>query len=78
MLRDIKSNSSDSVHEQCTRDFAWQEGYSAFTVSHSALDEVKGYIAQQKEHHRKRDYKEELLAMLKLNEVEFDERYVFD
>jgi len=78
LLRDIKSNSSNWVHEQFTKDFAWQVGFSAFTVSHSAIDDVKQYIAHQKEHHRKRDFKEELLAMLKLNEVEFDERYVFD
>jgi putative transposase len=78
LLRDIKSNSSNWVHEQFTKDFAWQEGYSAFTVSHSGIPDVKDYLAHQKEHHRKRDYKEELLAMLKLNEVEFDERYVFD
>ncbi|MFT3883099.1 MAG: IS200/IS605 family transposase [Gemmatales bacterium] len=77
LLRDIKSNSSNWVHEQFTKDFAWQEGYSAFTVSHSGTADVKEYLAHQKEHHRKRDYKEELLAMLKLNEVEFDERYVF-
>lgn len=78
LLRDIKSNSSNWVHEQFIKSFAWQEGYSAFTVSHSALDDVKSYLAHQKEHHRKRDFKEELLAILRLNEVEFDERYVFD
>lgn len=66
------------MHEQFTKNFAWQEGYSAFTVSHSVLDEVKSYLAHQKEHHRKRDFKEELLAMLRLNEVEFDERYAFN
>jgi len=63
---------------QFTKDFAWQEGYSAFTVSYSGAPEVKDYIAHQKEHHRKRDFKEELLAMLRLNEVEFDERYVIN
>lgn len=78
LLRDIKSNSSNWVHEQISHDFAWQVGYSAFTVSHSALDEVKSYIAHQKEHHRKRDFEEELLTILRLNEVEFDEKYVFD
>lgn len=78
LIRDIKSNSSGWVHEQFTQDFAWQEGYSAFTVSHSSLDDVKSYLFHQKEHHRKRDFKEELLAILRLNEVEFDERYVFD
>ena len=78
LLRDIKSLSSGWVHkDKGLLDFAWQEGYSAFTVSHSALDDVRHYVKTQKEHHRKRNYMEELLAMLKLNEVEFDERYVF-
>jgi putative transposase len=78
LLRDIKSNSSNWMHEHITKDFAWQVGFSAFTVSHSGLPEVKAYLANQKEHHRTRDFKEELLMMLRLNEVEFDERYVFE
>ncbi|MFT3879854.1 MAG: IS200/IS605 family transposase [Gemmatales bacterium] len=78
LLRDIKSLSSGWVHEvKGVLDFTWQEGYSAFTVSHSALEDVRHYVKTQKEHHRQRDYKEELLMMLKLNEVDFDERYVF-
>ena len=60
------------------KEFAWQEGYSVFTVSKSAQESVRVYIMNQKEHHRQRDYKEELLALLNLHEIEFDERYVFD
>jgi REP element-mobilizing transposase RayT len=80
LLRSIKSNSSRWLHETFpeSRDFAWQEGYSAFTVSQSAVEDVKRYIANQKEHHRRRDFKEELLAILRLHEIEFDEKYVFD
>ena len=78
LLRDLKSNSSNWVHENLSKDFAWQVGFSAFTVSHSGVPEVKGYVANQKEHHRTRDFKTELLTMLRLNELEFDERYVFD
>lgn len=77
LLRQIKSLSSGWVHDQFTRDFAWQEGYSAFTVSHSMLASVKQYIENQEEHHRKRSFMEELLQLLSLNEVEYDERYVF-
>jgi putative transposase len=54
------------------------DGYAAFTVSKSALDDVKAYILNQKEHHRKRDFKDELLTLLRLHEVEYNERYVFD
>jgi REP element-mobilizing transposase RayT len=80
LRRSIKSNSSRWLHETFpeSRDFAWQEGYSAFTVSQSAVEDVKRYIANQKEHHRRRDFKEELLAILRLHEIEFDEKYVFD
>lgn len=78
LVRDIKSNSSHWVHEHGTKDFAWQVGYSAFTVSHSGIPDIKGYIAHQKEHHARRNFMEELLAMLQLNEVEYDERYVFE
>ncbi|MFO0813994.1 MAG: IS200/IS605 family transposase [Gemmatales bacterium] len=77
LLREIKSHSSAWVHNQFTKDFAWQEGYSAFTVSYSLLESVKYYIKHQEEHHCSRSFMEELLRMLKLNEVDYDERYVF-
>ncbi len=56
--------------------FAWQEGYAAFTVSASAVDEVRRYIENQEEHHRKRDFLEELKILLVRSGVEFDERYL--
>lgn len=77
LLREIKSHSSGWVHENFTRDFAWQEGYSAFTVSYSEIESVKRYILTQAEHHRQRTFMEELLRMLDLHEIEYDERYVF-
>lgn len=79
-MRDLKSGSSLWVHQEFPklRAFAWQEGYSAFSVSKSQEGAVKAYIAGQEEHHRKEDFKTELLRMLRLNEVELDERYVFD
>lgn len=60
------------------KSFAWQEGYSVFTVSKSQEDAVKTYIAGQEEHHSKEDFKSELLRLLRVHEIEFDERYVFD
>jgi len=74
----IKSNSSGWVHDEYTRVFGWQKGYAAFTMSKSADDDVCAYIRGQAEHHRKRTFKEELLAFLGKYEVPYDPRYVFE
>lgn len=58
--------------------FAWQDGYGAFSVSHSQLDHVRAYIRDQAEHHRTRSFAEEYRAFLERHEVEFDERYLLD
>jgi REP element-mobilizing transposase RayT len=80
LMRDVKAHSSLWVHQTFPRlqAFAWQEGYSVFTVSKSQEEAVKQYIRNQAEHHKKEDFKSELLRMLRLHEIEFDERYVFD
>jgi REP element-mobilizing transposase RayT len=80
LLRTIKSRSSKWVHDTFpTLDaFAWQEGYSVFSVSKSQEAAVKNYIAGQHEHHKAQDFKAELLQMLRRHEIEFDEQYVFD
>lgn len=79
-VRDMKSNSSRWIHETFSnlRGFAWQTGYGAFTVSRSNLGEVRGYIANQPEHHRVRTFEEEFVAFLKRHEIEYDERYLWD
>jgi REP element-mobilizing transposase RayT len=79
-LRTIKASSSKWVHEAKPElaMFAWQDGYSAFTVSKSQVDPVREYIRDQKAHHAERDYKAELLALLAKHEVEYDERYIWD
>lgn len=77
VMRDVKRASSSWVHETIgDRQFEWQDGYSAFTVSASLLATVKNYIARQEEHHRKQTFKEEYLELLKRSGVEFDERYL--
>lgn len=57
--------------------FQWQEGYGAFSYSRSQVDRVYHYIRNQKEHHRKKSFREEYLQLLKKFNVNFDERYVF-
>jgi putative transposase len=59
-------------------DFHWQAGYGAFSVSRSNLDEVKWYIENQEQHHRKMTFQDELRALFERHGIEFDERFVWD
>jgi hypothetical protein len=78
-MRNVKARSSAWVHATFPqKPFAWQDGYSVFSVSKSAEQDVKRYIEHQVEHHQKRDFREELLALLRAHGIEFEERYVFD
>ena len=80
LLRAVKARSLKWVHDTfpALGAFAWQEGYSVFSVSKSQEQAVKDYIAGQAEHHKKEDFKSELLRFLRAHGIEFDERYVFD
>ena len=79
-MRELKAASSGWVHDTFpdVGDFWWQAGYGAFTVSHSGIDAVKAYIADQEEHHKTRSFKDEFLALLVKHEIEFDEEYLWD
>jgi putative transposase len=57
--------------------FSWQEGYGAFSVSPSQIPVVKNYIQNQEEHHRKGNFEEEFVSVLRHCGIEYDERYVF-
>src|SRR6266704_6455859 len=59
-------------------DFERQGGYADFGVSQSNLEQVKRYIANQEEHHRKMSFQDELRALLRKHEIEWDEKYVWD
>lgn len=80
LVRDIKRDSTNFVNQRITPrgKFGWQEGFGAFSYSHSQIDTVVKYIMNQEEHHRKRTFREEYEAMLKEFAVEYDARYVFD
>jgi REP element-mobilizing transposase RayT len=71
----LKANSSKWVSEQGI-DFAWQEGYAAFSVS-SNLPEVTRYVRNQEAHHRKFSFEEEFRALLKKHHVDYDPKYIF-
>jgi len=57
--------------------FSWQEGFGAFSYGKSQIPNVANYIENQEIHHKKRNFMEEYLELLKLFEIEYDERYIF-
>ena len=77
VLRQMKRGSSEWLHHHRVRQFQWQEGYGAFTVSPSQVSKVKRYIADQVKHHRQKTFEEEYLELLRLGEIEFDQRYLW-
>jgi len=78
VLRDLKANASGWMHDvfPSLQDFSWQRGYGAFTVSQSNVEEVRRYIARQKEHHRRTSFRDEFIHFLKANGLKYDERYL--
>jgi REP element-mobilizing transposase RayT len=75
VLRDLKKDSS-AWAKKFDRRFSWQEGYAAFTVSPTATDAVRRYIANQEEHHRKFSFIDELKSLLPAAGIEYDEKYL--
>ena len=78
LLQDIKGSSSGWINQKgfTTSKFNWQEGYGAFSYSHSQIDRVVKYIMNQEQHHKKKTFKAEYLELLNKFNIEFDERYI--
>ena len=80
LVEEVKSHSSKWVKTkgEAYRNFYWQNGYGAFSVNPAEVDVVINYIANQKEHHGRKNFQDEYRAFLKKYKVEFDEMYVWD
>ncbi|MEK6754795.1 MAG: IS200/IS605 family transposase [Bacteroidota bacterium] len=80
LLRDVKANSSRFVNEKgwVKGKFSWQEGFGAFSHSHSELDRVIRYFQNQEKHHSKKSFIEEYTEALNEFQVEFDRKYIFE
>ncbi|MBV9242904.1 MAG: IS200/IS605 family transposase [Acidobacteria bacterium] len=76
----IKADSSRWIHEEFSelRGFAWQDGYGVFSVSKSAVPDVIRYISDQRRHHAHQTFEDEYRSILRLNGVDYDEKYLFD
>ena len=79
-MKRLKGGSSNAIQQSglIRKEFAWQIGYAAFSVSKSAVPEISRYISNQREHHRIKTFEEEMIAMLGKHDIEFDRKYVFD
>ena len=80
LVREVKKSSNVFVNKKrfSRYKFEWQEGYGSFSYSHSAIDSVVKYIMNQKEHHKKRSFKNEYISLLKKFEIDFKEEYLFE
>ena len=80
LVRDVKNNSTNFINERhfVKGKFFWQEGFGAFSYSHSQVKGVYDYILNQEEHHVKKTFKEEYIDLLKKFEIQYDEKYLFD
>lgn len=80
LVRDVKNNSSNFINDRklVKGKFQWQEGYGAFSYSHSHIGRVYNYILNQEEHHKKKTFKQEYLQLLDKFEIAYNEKYLFD
>jgi len=80
LVEEIKSHSSKWIKTKDTRlkNFYWQNGYGAFSVSSSQVEIVKNYIENQHNHHKVKTFQEEYIEFLNSNQIEFDQRYLWD
>lgn len=80
LVREIKKSSSDFINENkfIKYRFNWQEGFGAFSYSHSSLDNVIAYISKQKVHHKLVSFKSEYLSFLDEFKIEYKQEYLFE
>lgn len=80
LVRDVKNNSTNFINEKefVKGKFSCQDGYGAFSHSHSQIETVYKYILNQEAHHKKRTFREEYIDLLRKFEIKYDEKYLFE
>jgi len=80
LMKEVKAGSSRFINQQqlIKGKFAWQEGYGAFSCGRKDVESVSKYIHDQEEHHKRHDFKEEYIGLLKEHGIDFEEQYLFD
>ncbi len=77
LVKDIKLAANKWIQPKHKCRFGWQEGYGVFSISSSHVDALVRYIGSQEDHHRTESMQEEFKRFLRLNGVDYDERYLF-
>lgn len=79
IVEEVKKGSSKWIKTLGSElaEFSWQSGYGAFSVSESNVADVKKYIEQQAEHHRRMTFKDELRQFFARHGVTVDKRYLW-
>ncbi len=77
LMLHVKRDSSKWMKDH-VRGFAWQDGYFSFSIGQSGVEALRAYIAKQKEHHKRVDFKDEVRSILRKYGMEWDERYLWD
>lgn len=80
LVREMKNNSTNFINDRTfvKGKFSWQEGYGAFSYSHSQMDNVYNYILNQEEHHKTKTFKQEYIQFLNSYGINYDEKYLFE
>ena len=77
-VKELKRVSNEWIQKEGIADFQWQAGYAGFSISQSNLEQVSAYIMRQEEHHKKTSFQDELRALLRKHQMEWDEKYLWD
>src|SRR5215471_4310686 len=80
LMRDLKSDTSEFINKKkwVRGRFRWQEGFGAFSYSHSQLDRVATYVRNQEKHHARRTFRDEYRTMLRKFDIAFESKYLFE
>lgn len=80
LMREVKKSSNAFINENKLSGykFSWQEGFGAFSYSHSQIDNVVKYILNQKKHHKRKSFRDEYYEFLKNFNVAYEDKYLFE
>lgn len=80
MMQFIKSSSSKWIKYQKPIDpqFSWENGYTAFSIQDDRVDAVYSYIKNEEKRHEKISYRDEILSVLRLQNIQFEEKYFLE
>lgn len=76
-MRELKSSTSKWANEITNGRFEWQDGYGAFTVGESQVENVRRYIRDQEAHHLGISFEDEFKDLLRNSGLDFDERFLW-